>query len=76
MAEILVNMGKLHGVKCEWCRLKMGCNCFDGNDPNRTGHILVLCPRCQVTDFFNLLFGRSGLRSEILSKLTSGASDA
>lgn len=64
-----VNLGKLHAVKCEWCGLKLGCNCFDGNDPSREGHIMVLCPRCQVTDFLNLLFGGTDRRSEIVSKL-------
>ena len=63
------NIGKLHRVYCEWCGLKMACNCFDGNDPKREGHILVLCPRCQVTDFLTLIFGGRELRSELLSKI-------
>jgi len=50
------NNGKLHRVKCEWCGLKMACSCFQGDDPT-TEHILVLCPKCQVTEFLNLLFG-------------------
>jgi hypothetical protein len=69
MAETLVNMGKLHGVRCEWCEVKMTCNCWDGNDPDRDGHIMVLCPRCQVTDFLNLLFGDKALRDVLLSKI-------
>ncbi len=63
------NIGKLHRVHCEWCGLKMACNCFDGNDPKREGHIMVLCPRCQVTDFLNLIFGGTDLRSELISKI-------
>jgi hypothetical protein len=55
----LVNIGKLHRVNCEWCGLKMACNCFQGNQPDG-GHILILCPKCQVTEFLNLLFGETG----------------
>jgi hypothetical protein len=54
----LLNVGKLHRVKCEWCGLKMACNCFQGNDPDG-GRILILCPKCQVTEFLNLLFGET-----------------
>ena len=69
MAETFENIGHLHAVKCEWCRLKMSCNCWDGNDPKREGHVLVLCPRCQVSDFLNLLFGAKDLRSILVSKI-------
>lgn len=69
MAKTFVNEGLLHAVKCEWCGLKMSCNCWAGNDRNREGHILVLCPRCQVTNFLNLLFGSEDLRSVLISKI-------
>jgi hypothetical protein len=69
MAKTFVNIGHVHAVKCEWCGLKMGCNCWDGDRPDREGHILVLCPRCQVTDFLNLLFGAKELRSILRSKI-------
>jgi hypothetical protein len=68
MAKALVNLGHLHAVRCEWCGLKMGCNCLEGNMPDREGHIVVLCPRCQVTDFLNLLFGGKLRREMVLSK--------
>lgn len=68
MAEKFENVGKLHAVRCEWCGLRMTCNCWDGNHPDRKGHIMVLCPRCQVTDFLNLIFGGQMLRDELLSK--------
>ena len=64
-----VNAGKLHGVNCEWCGLRMACNCFDGNDPTREGHVIVLCPRCQVTDLTNMIFGEKMLREILLSKI-------
>lgn|GEM_PF-6493824 len=69
MAKKLVNVGFLHAVKCEWCGLAMSCNCWDGNQPDREGHILVLCPRCQVTNFLNLLFGAKELRSVLVSRI-------
>jgi hypothetical protein len=69
MPESLVNIGKLHAVKCEWCGLKMSCNCWDGNNPEREGHILVLCPRCQVTDLINMIFGEKMLREILVSKI-------
>ena len=68
IAHTLVNEGPLHAVWCEWCGIKMGCSCWDGNNPERQGHIIVLCPRCQVTDFLNLLFRGHLLRDEVLSK--------
>jgi hypothetical protein len=56
------NVGRLHAIGCEWCGLKMACNCF--YDEIRRGeygeHPLVMCPKCQVTEFLNLLFGRDG----------------
>jgi hypothetical protein len=64
-----VNAGMVHGVKCEWCGLKMACNCWDGNDPNREGHVIVLCPRCQVTDLTNMIFGEKMLREILFSKI-------
>jgi hypothetical protein len=69
MAKKLLNIGKLHAVKCEWCGLKMSCNCWDGNDRNPEGHIAVMCPRCQVTDFLNLIFGGQTRREILLSKV-------
>jgi hypothetical protein len=47
----------------------MSCNCWDGSQPDRDGHIIVLCPRCQVTDFLNLLFGAKELRSLLVSRI-------
>lgn len=47
----------------------MTCNCWDGNHPEREGHIPVLCPRCQVTDFLNLIFGHPELRDILRSKI-------
>jgi len=58
MAKTWVNIGNLHAVKCEWCRLKMSCNCFDGNNPKR-----------QVTDLGNMIFGEKVLREILLSKI-------
>ena len=54
------NIGRLHAVKCEWCGLKIACNCWfdDCRDKPTEPHPVVLCARCQVTDFMNLLFGR------------------
>jgi hypothetical protein len=54
------NVGQLHAVRCEWCNLKMACNCFfdDTGEPTEHAHPLVMCPKCQVTEFLNLLFGR------------------
>lgn len=69
MAKKWANIGKLHPVWCEWCGLKMSCNCHDGNNPDREGHIVVLCPRCQVTDFTNLIFGDKLLRDVLLSRI-------
>lgn len=69
LANEFVNKSFLHAVKCEWCGRKMFCNCWDGNDPNRQGHIVVLCPRCQVTNFLNLLFGEQDLRSVLLARV-------
>jgi hypothetical protein len=57
-AKQIVNIGKLHRVKCEWCGLKMPCNCFQGNGPDGE-HMLILCLKCQVTEFLNLLFGKT-----------------
>jgi hypothetical protein len=60
------NAGRLHAVKCEWCRLKMACNCMfdDIREDERRGHPLVMCPRCQVTEFLNLLFGKGQTTSD------------
>jgi len=58
------NIGRLHSVKCEWCALKMACNCMfdDLRDDIRNPHPLVMCPKCQVTEFLNLLFGKDRAR--------------
>lgn len=69
MSNTSAETGHLHAVKCEWCGLKMSCNCWDGNNPNREGHIIVLCPRCQVTDLSNMIFGELTLREILLSKI-------
>jgi len=57
--RIVQNIGRLHAVKCEWCRLKMACSCyFDECRERRNGpHPLVMCPRCQVTEFIAIIFG-------------------
>ena len=64
------NLGKLHRVNCEWCEITMGCNCWEGNEPELEGHTLVLCSRCQVTDFLNVIFGAEHLRSTLRSKIS------
>ena len=74
MSEEFKNEGFLHPVKCEWCGIKMFCNCWDGNDRNREGHIMVLCPRCQVTNFLNLLFGAKEFRSVLVSRIQKAGS--
>lgn len=53
------NIGRLHAVKCNWCRLKMACSCYLDEIREKAGeaHPMVMCPRCQVTEFLNLLFG-------------------
>ena len=74
MSEEFRNEGLLHAVKCEWCGIKMSCNCWDGNDHNRGSHIMVLCPRCQVTNFLNLVFGEKDLRWILESKIEQARS--
>jgi hypothetical protein len=53
------NVGRLHAVKCDWCNLKMACNCYfdQCRDKPKEAHPLVRCPRCQVTRFLSLVFG-------------------
>jgi len=29
MEKKFENLGKLHRVKCEWCEITMGCNCWE-----------------------------------------------
>jgi hypothetical protein len=70
MEKKFENLGKLHRVNCEWCEITMGCNCWEGNETELDGHILVLCPRCQVTDFLNVIFGAEHLRSTLRSKIS------
>ncbi len=65
----LAYVGALHRVNCERCRLKMACNCYDGNSPDRVGHIIVLCPRCQVADLADMILGEKTLREILLSKI-------
>jgi hypothetical protein len=57
--RIVQNIGRLHAVKCEWCNLKMACSCYfdQCRDKRKEPHPLVMCPRCQVTEFLNLVFG-------------------
>jgi hypothetical protein len=65
--RIVQNRGRLHAVKCEWCGLKMACSCYfdESRDEPRNQrknqsdqpHPLVMCPRCQVTEFIATLFG-------------------
>ena len=59
--RISQNIGRLHAVKCEWCGLKIACSCFfdDCRNKRDQAHPLVMCPRCQVTEFINLLFGEN-----------------
>ncbi len=58
-ARIVGNVGRLHAVKCEWCNLKMACSCYfdDCRDRGNDEHPLVMCPRCQVTEFVAMAFG-------------------
>lgn len=58
-ARIAGNVGRLHAVKCEGCKLKMACSCYfdDSRDRGNEGHPLVMCPRCQVTEFLATVFG-------------------
>ena len=59
--RIAQNIGRLHGVKCDWCNLKMACSCyFECRDKRNEPHPLVMCPRCQVTEFINMMFGGKG----------------
>jgi hypothetical protein len=57
--RIAKNIGRLHAVKCEWCGLKMACSCYfdECRDKRREPHPLVMCPRCQVAEFINMIFG-------------------
>jgi hypothetical protein len=57
--RIAQNIGRLHAVKCEWCNLKMACSCYfdECRDKEKKPHPLVMCPRCQVTEFINMMFG-------------------
>ncbi len=56
--RITQNIGRLHAVKCEWCGLKMACSCYfdECRDQRNQSHPLVMCPRCQVTEFINMMF--------------------
>ena len=60
MAKTLRNVGRLHSVNCEWCNIKMACSCFfdEIRDNASQAHPLILCPKCQVTEILNLLFGK------------------
>jgi hypothetical protein len=60
VAKTLRNVGRLHLVNCEWCALKMACSCFfdEIRDNPSQAHPIILCPKCQVTEFLNLLFGK------------------
>jgi hypothetical protein len=70
MREIAKNAGRLHAVDCESCRLKLACSCFfdEIRDSPRNSHPLVRCPRCQVTEFLNLLFSSSGKKQRQASR--------
>jgi hypothetical protein len=57
--KTLRNVGRMHRVNCDWCGLRMACSCFFALiDKPSEAHPLVLCPRCQVGEFLNLVFGR------------------
>lgn len=55
--ETVLRNGSLHRVYCDWCGLKMACNCFLCETLN---HVPVLCPKCQVTEIANEMFGNKG----------------
>lgn len=46
--------GNLHRVNCHGCGLKMACNCWTVRGKT---HIIILCPKCQVEEFVDMLFG-------------------
>ena len=64
----MLKPGKLHRVDCEWCGLKMACNCFLDSGEN---HVPALCPRCQVTDLVNDMFFAGSSQDAPQSKPTS-----
>jgi hypothetical protein len=75
LSKEFVNKGFLHAVRCEWCGLQISCNCYDGNESRGNAHIIILCPRCQVTSFLNLLFGDKDLRSILESRIEQARSE-
>jgi hypothetical protein len=57
--------GNLHGVNCHGCGLKMACNCW--TVAGKT-HIIILCAKCQVEEFIDMLFGGADASEEGLAK--------
>lgn len=49
--------GNLHQVKCHGCGLKMACSCWTVKGKP---HIIILCPKCQVEEFTDMLCGGAG----------------
>ena len=55
----MLKNGRFHRVCCDWCGLKLACNCFLGETVD---HVPVLCPKCQVTEIVNEMFGTKDAR--------------
>jgi hypothetical protein len=53
----MLRNGSIHRVCCDWCGLKMACNCFLAETLH---HVPVLCPKCQVTEILNEMFATKG----------------
>jgi uncharacterized ferredoxin-like protein len=49
----MLDNGRPHRVKCDWCGLKMACNCLLDNVAH---HLELVSPRCQLTEVANEAF--------------------